>query len=93
MIVLPQLGKMTIKTTSKENKTYTDYAELQARVLLRIIIFVGVGVCCAGMLRVALCDVLQVDYLNGDLHPGDVKPALARDINVGWRGLAWVDVG
>jgi hypothetical protein len=31
MIVLPQLGKMTIKTTSGEAKTYTDYAELQAR--------------------------------------------------------------
>jgi tyrosyl-tRNA synthetase len=52
MIVLPQLGEMTIKTTSGEIKTYKAFHELQK------------------------------DYLDGTLHPGDVKPALARDINI-----------
>ena len=52
MIVLPMLGKTTVKSTSGEVRTYTDYASLEK------------------------------DYVAGDLHPGDVKPALARDINV-----------
>ena len=30
MIVMPQLGKMEIKTTSGEAKTYTNYKELEA---------------------------------------------------------------
>lgn len=110
MIVMPQLGKMEIKTTAGETKTYTDYKALEAS-SAKINLAAGVRlVCCLcvvvaarawmGCVSARVCvlhdsfcigqhttrflsfGLAQADFVAGLLHPGDVKPALARDINV-----------